>query len=134
MGAGGALGLDLLLANVPLPPAMNTPAVRPVIRIAGAVGIGMVAGMFATRKTAEQVGAGALTVVLYDTIKEFLSRTMPQLRLGEYNTGLEFVNPALNVGDYDRIPGMSPETAMYPDEEMGVYTNGEINPLGTYVN
>ena len=116
IGAAGALGLDMLMGMLPLPDALKTPTMRPLVRIAGAVGIGMIAGMVTNRKMGEQVGAGALTVVLYDVLKGFVQRTMPTLSLGENDyTSLEYYNPAMITGDVD-----TNGVGMYVGEDQGV--------------
>jgi hypothetical protein len=102
VGAAGALGLDMLLGFVPLPDMLKTPTMRPIVRIAGAVGIGIVAGMVTNKRIGEQVGAGALTVVLYDTLKGFVQAQFPTLALGDlpsYNQ-IEYLSPAPQVGAY----------------------------------
>ena len=98
IGAGGALGLDILMGFLPLPAAMKTGPMRPVIKLVGAVGIGMLAGMLTNRKTAEQITAGAVTVVLYDTLKGFVQKAMPNIPLGENDyPALEYMSPAITV-------------------------------------
>lgn len=74
IGGAGALGLDVLLAVVPLPETIKTGAMRPVVRVAGAIGLGMLAGMIVAKRTAQQITAGAVTVVLYDTMKALMTR------------------------------------------------------------
>jgi len=114
IGAGGALGLDLVLGYLPIPDTMKTGAMRPIVRIAGAVGIGMLAGMIAGKRTGEQVGAGALTVVLYDTLKGYAKTAMPTLPLsgvGDDYPSLEYVSPAINAGPMGE----------YVDDGMGLY-------------
>jgi len=106
IGAAGALGLDILLGFAPLPAALKTGPMRPVIRIVGAVGIGLLAGMVTNKRIGEQVGAGALTVVLYDTLKGFVQTNMPTLKLGEYDEeypSLEYLTPGSVVSDSDSM-------------------------------
>lgn len=120
IGAGGALGLDLLMGFLPLPVAMKTGPMRPVIKLVGAVGIGMLAGMVTNRRTAEQITAGAVTVVLYDTLKGFMQKAMPNLVLGEAEyPALEYISPAQTVegmGVYSDEMGELPEY-----EQVGEY-------------
>lgn len=117
IGAGGALGLDLLMGFLPLPAAMKTGPMRPVIKLAGAVGIGMLAGMLTNRRTAEQITAGAVTVVLYDTLKGFAQKAMPNLVLGEDEyPALEYLSPAQSVD------GMGEYVSEIPEyEQVGEY-------------
>lgn len=118
IGAAGALGLDILMGVLPLPEALKTPAIKPIVRLAGAVGIGALAGMVTTRKTGEQIAAGAVTVVLYDIIKGFVQRTMPTIPLGQVDydsyPSLEYVNPAVDVtGDMSEYMPETDTVGMY---------------------
>lgn len=102
IGGAGALGLDLLMGFIPLPAAMKTGPMRPIIRIVGAIGIGMIAGMVTNKRLGEQVGAGAMTVVLYDTLKGFMRTAMPNVNLGDIETDypqMEYLSPAPQVDD-----------------------------------
>jgi hypothetical protein len=47
---------------LPLPVAMKTGPMAPVVKIAGALGLGALAGMVTNRRMANQVAAGAVTV------------------------------------------------------------------------
>lgn len=98
VGGAGALALDVALAMLPLPPAMKTGPMAPLIKVAGAVGLGMLAGQFMGRKTGEQVAAGALTVTIYNVARAAL------VRLGG-----------------GKIPGLS----MYPDGYMAEYMSDD---------
>ena len=109
IGAGGALSLDLAMAYLPLPVMMKTGIVNTLTRVVGAVGLGMLGGMVMGHKRGEQIGAGALTVVLYDELKGMLKKAMPTLPLaGSDYPNLEYVNPGypggadmgLYVGEY----------------------------------
>lgn len=114
IGGAGALGLDILLGALPLPDMLKTPAMRPIVRIAGAVGIGILAGMVTNKRLGEQVGAGALTVVLYDTIKGFAKTTFPTLNLGDIDMDypqMEYLSPA------PQIDGLG----AYVDDSVGQY-------------
>lgn len=72
IGGGGALLLDVALAVLPIPASLKVGALAPVVKIAGAVGLGMAAGMVVSRKTANQIAAGALTVTMYNIAKGLL--------------------------------------------------------------
>lgn len=117
IGAAGALGLDVLLGLVPLPDMLKTPTVRPFVRIAGAIGIGMLASMVAGRKIGEQVTAGAVTVTVYDIMKGVVQQAMPTLSLGDvgYYPSLEYVGAGLNAGD-----SVNSMTQPY-NAELGMY-------------
>ena len=130
IGAAGALGLDLLLGFLPLPAAIKTGPMRPLVKLVGAVGLGMVAGMVGSRKMAEQVTAGAVTVVLYDTIKGFAQKQFPTLPLSDADYSLEYINPA------QVVDGMSDTDALVDDSDsMGEYVDGveSDSEIGEYL-
>ena len=124
VGAAGALGLDVLMGVLPLPPQFKAGPFKPVVRLLGAMGIGAIAGMVTTRKIGEQVAAGATVVVVYDILKTFIQRTMPQIPLGDvYDDypALDYVNAAPIVGDVD--------------DDMGMYVSeGMTDEVGEYVS
>lgn len=117
VGAVGALGLDLLLGYIPLPAALNTPMTRPLVHIAGAIGMGMIAGKMVSRRVGEQVATGALVVTMYNMLKGFVATAMPNLPLsgGDMFTSypsLSYAGAAQQVGD----------AGMYmPDATVGMY-------------
>lgn len=106
IGGAGALGVDVLMALVPLPDAIKTGPFRPVVRVGAAIALGMVAGMAKDKRFGNQVAAGALTVIAYDTMKGMLSKVaggkIPGLGVYEIpGMGYYEVGPANQVGYYD---------------------------------
>ena len=92
VGGAGALALP---ANLKVGP------MAPLVKIAGAVGLGMLAGKMVNRRIGEQIAAGAITVQVYNFAKAML----------------------IKVGQ-GKIPGLS----MYPDGYMGEYVSGNEMP------
>lgn len=137
VGAVGALGVDMVLGFVPLPANFKTGPLRPVVKGVAAVAIGMIANMVATRKTAEQITAGGLTVVLYDTAKTFVQQQFPALPLGMYETYPE-------MGYYSPVPIVESEryienegVGAYMDQSMGnidLPLEGFDEELGAYMD
>lgn len=124
LGAGGALGLDIVLGMLPLPAMLKTDTMRPIVRVAGAIGIGMIGSMVAGRRMGESIGSGALTVVLYDELKKFVTKMAPTLKLGDEYPTMEYVNPAQIAGEDDmgQYVGQYVEgVATSADDDMGVY-------------
>lgn len=122
VGAAGALGLDMLLGFVPLPAMLKTGAGNTLARIGGAVGIGMLAGMVTNKRMGEQVGAGALTVVLYDVLKGFIKTSFPTLQLGDLPSEypqMEYLSPAPQVSDMGEF--VSSDMPMYENTGVGEY-------------
>lgn len=122
IGAAGALGLDVLLGVLPIPVALQSPTLRPVLRIAGAIGLGYLASMVAGKSIGEQVTAGAITVTLYDVLKGVVQQAVPSIPLSGYDYDLGYMSPALQAGDSlsEYVSGM----------DLNEYVNG----MGEYVS
>lgn len=104
IGGAGALGVDVLMAVLPVPDTIKNGPFKPVVRVAAAIGLGMVAGMVKDKRFGNQVAAGALTVIAYDTMKGMLSKVaggkIPGLGVYEIpGVGVYEVGPSL--GYYD---------------------------------
>lgn len=134
IGGGGALLLDVALAALPIPAAMKTGPMAPVVKIAGAVGIGAIANAVTSRRVANQIAAGALTVTMYQIARSFLARTLPAGSL----PGLSgpFFDPLTqtiqgpddgSIGEYVNAPPQ-----LLPDGTVGAYI-GDPPDLG-YIN
>lgn len=72
VGGAGALALDVAVGMLPLPPALKSGPMAPLVKAAGAVGLGMIASKALGRRTGEQVAAGALTVTVYNVARMML--------------------------------------------------------------
>jgi hypothetical protein len=102
VAGAGALSLDVLWSFMPLPENLKTGPLRHVVKGAGAIGLGWLAGMVVNKKTAAQLTTGALTVVTYNAMKEMVARFMPGVPLGYYSAGM----PAGTMGEYVSSGGM----------------------------
>lgn len=100
IGAVGALGVNIALGYITpsLPVSLQSGIMNTGVKIAGAVAIGMAAGMVAGKRFGEQAMAGAITVTLYDLLKGYAASAMPTLPLSGYHMG--WVSPAYQVGEY----------------------------------
>jgi len=108
VAGAGALSLDVLWGFVPVPATLKTGPFRHVIKGAGAIGMGYLAGMVVNKKTAGQLATGALTVVMYNAMREMAARFMPNVPFG-------YVSSGMPVGEY--VSG-----------GMGEYVAGDTNP------
>lgn len=127
--AGGAIGLDIVWGMLPIPLTLKTGPVRYVAKGVGALGMGMVAGMFFPTSTAKNFTAGAMTVVMYEALKEAMATWMPQLALSAYdiNEGMGYPSAALDVGSEADL------SAYFPGEAgMSAYYPGQNNLMGDY--
>lgn len=125
VGGAGALALDVALAALPLPATMKVGPMAPLVKVAGAVGLGMLAGQFLGRKTGEQVAAGALTVTIYNVARTTLNRLsggrIPGLAMYPDSLG-EYVSDAEQLGYTDS--GQQVGVMMEPDGSMAGYETG----------
>ncbi len=90
MGAAGALSLDIAWGFLPIPLNLKTGMMRHVVKGIGALGLGYLVNMVATRKTADEMTKGAMTVVLHGAMREAAQQFMPNVPLdglGYYSAG-----------------------------------------------
>lgn len=99
----GAVGLDVVWNYAPVPEALKAGPMRYLAKAAGAIGLGYVAGMVTKKSTADQLAAGAMTVVMYQAMKDGMARFAPGVQMGEYMSGydnemLGYYGSGLNPG------------------------------------
>lgn len=90
MGAAGALTLDIAWGYLPIPMTMKTGMMRHVAKGIGAIGLGYLVNMVATKRTADEMTRGAMTVVLHGAMREAAQQFMPNVPLdglGYYSAG-----------------------------------------------
>ena len=68
VGGAGAVVNDMLVNMLPLPANFKAGWMRHISKAIGAVAIGFLGGMFLQKRTADQLGAGAMTVVGYNVV------------------------------------------------------------------
>ena len=111
VGGSGAVANDVLYNFLPLPAMFATGPARHLGKAGTAVLLSFLGSFFLSRRNAEQLGAGALTVVGYNVVREVVQRFAPQINMGEYlplgyyGAGLD---PAANggMGEYlNVVPG-----------------------------
>lgn len=106
---GGALLLDVAWAYLPIPATVKTGAFKHVAKALGAVVLSEMAGMVVSKKTAESMGVGALTVVMHSAGKEAMGRFFPTVKMD----GIGYMSPAMITNDmgYYAGPGRLPAAA-----------------------
>jgi hypothetical protein len=121
-GGAGALALDVLLGVLPLPPALKSGLMRPVVRIGGSLGIGALAGLLGGAKLGEQVAAGALTVVAYDMMRAAMPKILPSVPLSANDLELAYYQAGQEVGaaDTEALEALEDEDGVGYYEEPGV--------------
>jgi hypothetical protein len=85
-GTFGALGLDILLGVLPIPATWKAGTLGYVTKIAGAIGLGMLANTtrLVSSHTAGQMTQGALTVMFHGILRDFIATNVPSVPLGMY--------------------------------------------------
>lgn len=101
VGAGGALAIDLAWPHLPIPDSLKAGPLAPVVRIAGAIGVGMAASAIGGKKFGNEAMGGAIVVTLYDLLKGFIQKDFPSLPMSAFVSGydeLGWISPAQQVG------------------------------------
>ena len=112
IGGAGAVLNDVIVNLLPLPANFKSGWMRHISKGVGAIAIGYLGGMVLAKKTADQLGAGAMTVVGYNVVRDLAAQFAPQIPLGEYLSPLgEYVDPALGYYGAGLNPGAGMETA-----------------------
>lgn len=101
----GAVALDALWSNLPIPAQLKAGNLQLLAKGAGAVGLGVLARNVVSRKTADMFTLGALTVIVYQAGRSFVQKAMPQLKLGYYSPG--FISDEPGMGAYMAAGGDS---------------------------
>jgi hypothetical protein len=132
VAAGGAIGLDIIWGMLPLPLAIKTGPTRYLAKGVGAIAMGMVAGMIVSPAVARNFTSGAMTVVMYDALKEVMANFMPQLALSAYDIndtlsyggGMGYPSAAMDVGNESQMsayfPGSNDAMGAYYPQDIGV--------------
>jgi hypothetical protein len=131
-GAGGALALNLGLSYLPLPDSLKTGWARHGVRLAGAFALGYGAKKFLGSK-GQMVAAGALTVVMYDLLKEVINMAAPAIgtRLGEFeDVSLAddgFIDTASPIRGFGAYLQGDPDDSDGAQDGVGAYLEGNLD-------
>jgi hypothetical protein len=141
IGGAGAVGLDILLAYIPLPATFQSGWGNYAAKLAGSFGIGYLGGMALGKEKGHLITAGALTVSLYTIL-----RALAQQSLGTSVKGLSgladfrdyrragmgaYMDPAtvVRTGAIGRMAQAAPIAA----RPMGAYMARPMGRLGAYM-
>jgi len=113
-GATGALLLDIVWGYLPLPANIKTGPLQNLAKAAGAIGLGFAANLVTTRKNADMLALGALTVVAHGALKQTVTHFLPNVAMG-------------GTFDYGY-----PSIAVPMDDYMGEYV-GQEAAMGEYI-
>lgn len=126
--AGGALLLDAAWAYLPIPANLKTGPLKHVIKAVGAIALGELAAMAVSRRTADNMTVGALTVVMHGAGREMLAKYTPTVKMD----GMGYMSPAMVAGNsvgmgyytsqgqgLPRAQGEAPQLGYYPPQAGG---------------
>lgn len=137
-GAAGGIALNLALSYLPLPEMLKTGWMRHATRVAGAVGLGLIAKKFLGAR-GNAVATGAMTIVVYDVLKQVLGQFAPEIgsRLGEFEdvTVGDYYDPASYITD-DGVSGYLDGDGSPGDgdvDSVGAYMEGDLDGVGAYM-
>lgn len=134
VGGASAVGIDVLMGMLPLPVQMKTGPMAPVVRVAAAIGLGFVASKVASKRVADQVAVGAITVTAYQLMRAVAAKmTAGKVPgLAEYVSGDEGYMVVPTVGEYVSGDGVGEyvdgDDMGYPSAGMIV---GDLMPDGS---
>lgn len=119
-GALGGLGLSVALGYLPIPANLKAGPLGYVTKGALAFGIGMLAKNFTRASTAARLTEGALTVVMYEAMKDGVARFAPQIPLGMYmsDPALGYYGSGWNPGGDDGMGIYLPNFSSVPDASV----------------
>lgn len=112
-GAAGAVLLDIAWGYIPIPATLKSGPFQHLAKAAGAIGLGMAAKMVTSKRNADMLALGALTVVAHAAIKQAVTRFAPNIEMG-------------GTFDYGY-----PSIAVPMDDYMGEYV--EQDSMGAYL-
>lgn len=87
MGAGAALGFDLIWGKLPIGDKLRTGNLKYPVKVIGALALGMAAERLlpeGQKHHAVTLARGPLTVILHDFGKDFIAKNYPSLTLAAY--------------------------------------------------
>ena len=130
IGGAGAVGLDILIAYLPLPTSLQSGWGNYATKIAGSFAVGYLGGMALGKEKGHQITAGALTVSLYTIL-----RALAQQSLG---TSVKGLSGLADFRDYRRTAMgayMDPAAVVRTPQMVSTRPRNAIaaRPMGAYM-
>jgi hypothetical protein len=118
-GALGGLGLSVALGFLPIPVNLKAGPLGYLTKGALAFGIGFVGRNFMRASTAQRMTEGALTVVMYEALRDTVAQFAPQIPLGMYMDppGLGYYGSGWNPGADDGMGMYLPNFSSVPNAD-----------------
>jgi len=88
IGAGGAIAVDLLVSNAPLPQTLRQGTVTPaVVRVAASLLIGFGVALVGGEGMGANAAAGGMIVTIYNLVRNYMQQNMPNVKMNRYLSG-----------------------------------------------
>jgi hypothetical protein len=105
IGAVGAVGVDVILGNLPLPATLRAGWPLAFARIGAALLLGAAFGAAAGEEFGNTVAAGGIVVTMYQLLKGAVIQTMPNVRMARYRPMGRYLGRAFrSAGAMNRVP------------------------------
>ena len=127
VGSLGAIAGSAINGILPIPVALQSGPMAPVVRALIGIGSGFAVSKFMNKNIGVQMAQGAVTVALHDTMKGFIQQAAPGLNLGAYDDMpyLGAYDDASDLGYYSSAPVSSfTESAESDGEEESESVDG----------
>ncbi len=135
VGAVGAIVNDAMFHYLPLPAMLKTPGMaRYATKGVSAIALTWLASMMLTRKTALEMGVGALTTLTAEIARNFMVQNVPQLApaamegMGLYTMG--YYNPAVPAGGGNGMGVYVPGAATNQLPSLATRDTAGVSPGG----
>ena len=112
--ATGGIALDLIWGYAPIPANLKAGPLRHVVKAAGAIGLGMLAGMVVNKDTANRFATGALTVTMHAAMRDMIGKAAPNIKLGDVD---EFDDLGYSGSGFNPDDGMAEYLAAGVDDD-----------------
>lgn len=138
IGGAGGVALDIALAYIPLPAALQTGWGNTLAKVAGAFGLGWLSSKVLGAEKAKWVTFGALTIPLYQAIRSLAQQTIGANVKGlsgladfrDYSMGAymkpalgAYMNPGAMIRPGNVLPASTVRTNI-AQRQMGAYMRG----------
>lgn len=121
-GAVGAVAVNLILSKLPLPAVLTSGPIKHVARVGIILGLGLIANKVSRNPMIGRAVEGALTVSVYESIKELMAGAgMPLAGDMGISDGVGYYSAAQTINGYVDNPGMG---TYIDNPAMGEYVSG----------
>jgi len=121
----GAVGVEMLMGFMPIPPQLKTGPIKHVTKGAIAVAIGWGLGKFVSKRLGEAFALGGLTIAVHDAAKDQILRMAPNVRFGQYENRMgEYMGQYIGGDEMYENPAIEEGTGAFGYSNAGQVVDG----------